>query len=132
MIDEAALQRGRDWEEHVAAISGGCLVPASGAKWNARGDIQALLLVQCKAERKRTWAQTRRELKDAIDDAIGTGRSAVLAVLDDDDEELVVLRLSDFIEALTSDARLPTTESRGEERRRLASTPSLLREIDET
>jgi hypothetical protein len=132
MPDQVALQRGRDWEERVSVISGGHLVPGSGNKWSSRGDVQAVFLIQAKAERGRSWSQTRRELKDAIDDSIGTGRPAALALLDDDGEELFVARLSDVIGVLSSGAQpLSGGESRGEERRRMADTPKILQGVED-
>jgi hypothetical protein len=129
MPDREAIIRGNRFEEHVSEISGGRLQPASGNRWYAKGDVSApMCLIQAKASANRTWAQTRRELKGAIDDAIGTGKPAALAVLDDDGEALFVGRLDDVVEMLSSDLQLTATESSGEQRRRLASMPGILRE----
>jgi acyl-coenzyme A synthetase/AMP-(fatty) acid ligase len=87
-----------------------------------------MCLIQAKASANRTWAQTRRELKGAIDDAIGTGKPAALAVLDDDGEALFVGRLDDVVEMLSSGLQMSVSESSGEQRRRLASMPGILRE----
>jgi hypothetical protein len=131
MIDEAALERGRSWEAKVAALSGGRLVPSSGSQWFAKGDVTSAFLFQAKSTSGRTWGETRRELRDAISDAVGTGRPAALAILDADGEELAVMRLSDLLEALSSGASISAVESNGERRRRAASTPGILREFDQ-
>lgn len=129
MPDRVAIERGFAFETRLGDLLGGDLRPGSGNQWDSRGDVSAgVFLFQAKATSKRTWAETRRELREAIDDAQGTGRLPGLAVLDEDGEELVVLRLSELIEALASGVTLERQETGGERRRKIASMPALLRD----
>lgn len=95
--------------------------------WHAQGDVARIFLFSCKAEADRSWSQTRRELNEAIDYAIGTGLTPALALLEDDGSELVVMRLSDLAEVVSSDARLEYVKSNGEQRAERAAVPGMLR-----
>jgi hypothetical protein len=103
--------------------------PASGNRWYAKGDnVLGPLGVSAKAETGRSWTSTRRQLREAADMFVGTGLLPALAVLDDDGEELAVLRLSDLVAALSTEPVLTRSESNGEVRRRALDAPALLRE----
>lgn len=130
MPDRVRIQRGLDYEHRVREALGGKLVPRSGAGWRDKSDVKGRLRISCKAEATKTWGRIREQLREAIDMAFGTGELPALAVLEDDGEELVVMRLSDLAKALEAGGNTngagPT--SRGEMTRDLVSTPAMLRD----
>jgi hypothetical protein len=131
-VDRLAIERGARFERRVADFLGGEPVPQSGSGWAAKGDVVAGFLVQAKSEKGRSWAQTRRQLKDAIDDAVGTGRPAALVVEDPEDGgTYFVARLTDVASAFSDGVTMNVQESDGQSRRRTADVPGLLRGEDE-
>lgn len=126
----AEQARGMQFELDVADRLDGQTMPGSGNQWHARGDCRAHgLRLSCKATAKRTWGETRRELAEAIDIAYQTGEIPALAVLDEDDEELVVMRLSDLAKAFSGGVTpIPPKENKGHTRTKTAHVPVLLRE----
>lgn len=129
MAREPRQQRGIDFEAHVAEALGLRQVPGSGSNWRSKGDCKGRLRISCKAEATKTWGRIREQLREAIDMAFGTGELPALAVLEDDGEELVVMRLSDLAKALESGGNRNGAGpiSRGEMTRDLAGTPAMLR-----
>jgi hypothetical protein len=121
-------QRGVDFEIRTAETLGGALQPRSGANWFARSDVRSPgLLTSCKAEAKRTWAQTREQLREAIECAAGTGDLPALAILDDDGEQLIVMRLADHARLRSSAPEIEVRETRADRIRRAAAIPQMLR-----
>lgn len=130
MPDQEAIQRGRCFEEYVAKVLGGVLQPGSGNKFYARSDvISGGLGISCKAESNLTWAKIYRNLLEAIELSYGTGNIPVLSLEDaDKDEQLVVMRLSDFAKAFEDEVKLQTNDSsKGIEKRKNAEVPLMLR-----
>lgn len=128
MPDRDRIQRGLDFEHRVQEALGARLVSRSGAGWRDKGDVKGPLRISCKAESDKSWNRVREQLREAIDMAFGTGELPALALLEDDGEELVVMRLSDFAQALGASRSFASPVSRGERVRDLVSTPSMLRE----
>jgi hypothetical protein len=128
MARSAPQARGIDFETHVAEAVGGSTVPGSGSGWRNKSDVRSPLLLSAKATASRSWSQTRRDLSEAIDYALGTGLIPGLAVLDDDDSAFIVMRLEDLALALSGEVVLTPVKSAGEVRRDRASTPALLRD----
>ena len=127
--DQDRAQRGRDFEAEIAA-RGGRLVPGSGNQWQSRGDVVlGPLLLSAKAEAKRTWGRTRAQLRDAQEMALGTGLLPALAVLDDDGEQLVVVRVDDLVAALASEQRIVDESTKHQRRRDSADVPAVLRDL---
>lgn len=85
-------------------------------------------MVECKATANRSWAETRRQLAEATEEAQGTGDIPVLAVLDDDDVALVVIELGNFARIRTELVPVKVEEGKTARRKRLAAVPVLRRE----
>lgn len=131
MPDREAIKRGLAFEAAVSEALSLDLTAASGNQWSDRGDNRGRgLRSSCKATTKRTWGQTREQLAEAIEMALGTGQTPFLAVLDDDDAALVVIRLEDLAELLAGE-RTPAPVKRSERIRAAASTPLLRRRQEE-
>jgi hypothetical protein len=128
MPDRSAIERGNKFERLVQEILHLRPKPGSGNKWFARGDgAGGGILVECKATKGRSWAETRRQLSEAKEEALGTGDVPVLAVLDDDNVGVVVIELSDFARIRTELVPVKVEETATQRRRRLAGVPVLLR-----
>lgn len=111
-------------------VLGARLVPGSGNGWRQKGDVRGnQLVVSCKAEtdRGKTWARIREQLREAIDMSFGTGATPMLALLEDDGEELVVMRLPDYVKVLEG-APIAGQRERSDTQRELADMPAILRE----
>ena len=131
MPDREAIQRGLDFEAKVSEALGLDLTKASGNQWHDRGDNRGRgLRTSCKATSARSWKRTREELNEAIEIALGTGQTPLLALLDEDGAALVVMRLEDFAETLQGD-RSSAPMKRSERIRAAASTPVLRRQSKE-
>lgn len=83
--------------------------------------------MSCKAESIKSWNRVREQLREAIDMSFGTGATPALALLDDDGEEMIVMRLSDLAQALSTPAITAAQPGRGEMARGLVDTPAMLR-----
>src|ERR1035437_2990060 len=132
--DREAIQKGLDFEKAVSESLGLDLTVASGNRWDDRGDARGLgLRPSCKANpvSKRTWPQTREQLKEAIDMAAGTGQLPLLAIQDPDGSQLVLLRLEDFAEVLQGNHAQTPSQRRSERMRGLAAVPLLRRQQSE-
>lgn len=127
MPDFDRIQRGRDFEVRVASILGAKPVKGSGNGWRDKGDVKGKLLVSCKAEATKSWARVREQLREAIDMAFGTGLQPALVLLEDDGDELVVMRLADLVKVCSGEP-LAGERSKGEVNRELVDVPALLRE----
>lgn len=125
-------QRGLDFEQSVADSLGGKVIPGSGNQWHSKSDVSANgLLVSCKSEKTYGYSRVIRYLKQAVDDAQGTGEIPVLALEDvDDREQVIIMRLSDFSRAFSEEVSIPANAgmSKGQEKRDMINTPLLLRE----
>lgn len=132
MPDQQAIERGRAFEGLVNRLLGLVPMPGSGNKWHARGDgAGGGIRVESKAEQKRSWALTKRQVALAEEQAHGSGDVAVLAVLDDDEQAYVIMTLSSFARIRTELQPVEISESRADARRRRASVPALLRDTAE-
>lgn len=128
MPDREAIERGFAFEKTAADALGLRGTPGSGNKWHDQSDAKGAIRLSCKSTKKRTWAQTRAQLREAIDMSSGTGESPVLAIEDDDGEALLLMRLSDGAQLLTDDARAERKPRRAEVVRQASRVPALLRE----
>lgn len=129
MPDRDAINRGIRFEEMVNKLLFLVPTPGSGSKWHARGDgAGGGIRVESKAEQKRSWALTKRQVALAEEEALGTGDVPVLALLDDDEQAYVVMTLSSFVKIRTELQPQALVETRAGARRRLASVPALLRD----
>lgn len=131
MPDQEAIQRGRDFEREVADKLGGSLQPGSGNKFYAKSDVSANgLLVSCKSEVNLSWSKIIRNLYEAIEMSYQTGNIPILA-LDgvDDEESIVVMRLSDFVKTFQDEIKIPEHhDSKGLQKRSTAEIPLMLRD----
>lgn len=129
MPDAAAIERGRMFERLVNTVLGLIGTPGSGNKWHARGDgAGGGIRVESKAEQKRSWALTKRQVAVVEEEAHGTGDVPVLAVLDDDEQTYVIMTLSSFARIRTELVPTEISETRADARRRRASVTPLLRD----
>lgn len=128
MPDRERIIRGLDFEGRVRDALGGRLMPGSGNQWHAQGDVRGRLVVSCKAEAIKSWNRVREQLREAIDMAFGTGALPVLALLDDDGEELAVMRMADLAKALAGDGIAGTIRTRGDIVRENMDLPAILRD----
>lgn len=127
MSDRERIERGLDFEGRVRDLLGARLVARSGAGWRDKSDVKGRLRVSCKAESTKSWNRVREQLREAIDFAFGTSETPALALLDDDGEELILLRLVDFSKMLSDGTRLQPKLTRGDTVRENAEIPALLR-----
>jgi|ERR1700722_9693552 len=129
MPDQEAIQRGRDFEERIAKVLSGKLQPGSGNKFYAQSDVAADgLLISCKSEVNLTWSKIIRHLYEAIEMSYQTGRVPVLALDGIDNEDIIVMRVSDLVKAFQEEIKIPEyNESKGIEKRKTAEIPLMLR-----
>lgn len=128
MPDRQAIDRGRAFEQRVNDVLHLQATPSSGNRWHARGDgAGGGVRVESKAENKKDWATVKRQVALAAEQAQGTGDVPVLATLDDDGTELVVMTLESFARIRTELVPQPAIETKAESRRRRAGVPALLR-----
>lgn len=128
MPDRERIERGLRFEGRVREILGGRLLPGSGNQWHSQGDVRGQLIASCKGESYKSWNKVRQQLSEAIDISFGTGAIPILALLDDDEEELVVIRLGDLARALSGEVVIaPADPGREEKVRARIDTPSILR-----
>jgi hypothetical protein len=129
MPDQEAITRGILFEQSVAESLGGKVQPGSGNKPFAPLDCDCCggLLLSCKSEVHITLSRIRRYLYEAIDKAHGTGKIPALAVDDvDNNDQLIVMRMRDFVTALT-DVKLESKINKSSEKRERADIPIMLR-----
>jgi hypothetical protein len=131
-MDRKAIKQGYTFERYAAKILDGRLQPGSGNKFYAKNDcVGHGLSVSCKSKAFFAWSQIKRYLRQSIDDSYGTGNIPVLALEDKSDNiQLIVMRLTDFAEALNGDVTtVPEyVESKGISKRKEAKTPLMLRD----
>jgi hypothetical protein len=129
MPDRNAIARGFEFEKRVNDALHLRSTPGSGNKWYNRGDGSGGgIMVESKAEKIKTWREVKSRLALAAEEAQGTGDVPVLALLDEDDEECVIMTLADFSRIRTELMPVQVQETKAEARKRRAATPLLLRE----
>ena len=120
--------RGLAFEQEAAEKLGLSLTPGSG-NGVERSDARGCIRLSCKSTAKRSWAETKRQLREAIDMAQGTGEVPVLAVEEPETgERFLVMTLSDAAALLTDPVRPQVQPSRAEVVRSRMDLPSLLRD----
>jgi hypothetical protein len=132
MPNRERILRGQQFEHRVRDVLGARLVSRSGAGWRDKGDVKGGgMRVSCKAEADRTWGRTREQFREAIEMAFGTGEVPMLAMLEDDGEEFVLMRLPDLARVLSlgGNGRMVGI-SRGQRLGEMLDTPAILRETD--
>lgn len=125
--DRERIQRGLDFEQRVAGETGQTVVKGSGSSWRSKSDVRGKLRISAKAEAVKSWNRIKEQLREAIDFAFGTGEIPALALLDDDDNAYIIMRLEDFSKALSDNVTLQPVRSRGDDVRAQAEIPALLR-----
>jgi hypothetical protein len=130
MPDQIAIQRGRDFEQRIANIFSGKLQPGSGNKFYAQGDIVANgMAISCKSEVNLSWGKVVRHLYEAIEMSYQVGNIPVLALDGIEDDDIIVMRVSDLVKALQEEIKIPEYhESKGLQKRSTAEVPLMLRE----
>lgn len=129
MARTAAQERGMQFERDVCAALGLKESPGSGALWVCKGDGAAGIRVSSKSTSKRTWGETRAQLREAIEMCAGTGDLPALCIEDPmDGERLVVMRLVDFAELRAQGGLPERIPKRAEIVRAASRVPALLRE----
>lgn len=129
---ERPQKSGRRWERFWASIFGTEPQVGSGNQWHSKMDV---------ADGSITWSlkwtsnashsiskELLREADAAIHENGDNSIPGIAISLDDGAEVVVALRASDFLRLIQSDQARYVTPSKGEQKRRLASTPALLRE----
>lgn len=129
MPDRDAIQRGLLFEQTVANLLGGRPQPGSGNKFYARSDVVANgLIVSCKSEVNLTWNKVLKHLYESIEMSYQSGNIPVLALDGIEDEDLVIMRLSDLVKAFEDGIKIENSkESKGLEKRKQADIPLMLR-----
>lgn len=113
------MNPGLKYEKDFARKIGGKIVPGSGNKWYAKLDVRSSSIIwSCKYTSKVSFSLTKDILYEAWRAAIGPGGSGTIPALainiESADEEVVVLRLSDFLSLLQDERKLfePTGKSK--------------------
>lgn len=126
-------QKGRDYEAEIADRFGGEVVEGSGNQPFAKLDVSGQkILLSCKHtvhESYRLTAEVVDEAIRAIDAPGGLGGDTIpgVAVGIEGEQDLIVLRLSDFLRIVMDDVKL-ATPSKGEARQQRARKPALFRD----
>lgn len=121
-------QRGMIFEEVAAELLGLRLTPGSGAGVE-KSDAAGRIRLSCKSTAKRSWAETKRQLKDAIDMAQGTDEVPMLAIEEPESgERILLMRLSDGARILTDEAKPQRKIGRAEVVRGRIDVPAILRD----
>lgn len=130
MPDRAAIERGLEFEAEAATALGLTQTVASGSQHFDRSDAKGRVRLSCKANpiKRRTWGETREQLREAIDLAVGTGETPALAIEDTDGEQFLLLRLADGAALLTEEIKTQRQPSRAEVVREASRIPVLLRD----
>lgn len=130
MPDQAAIHRGRDFEQRVADTLQGNIVPGSGNKFYAKSDVTAHgLRISCKSELNLTWNKVKDHLYEAFEMAYQSGDIPVLALDGIKNEDIIVMRLSDLAKAFADGIKIPEAyESKGLKKRKEIDIPLMLRE----
>lgn len=130
MPDRAAIDRGFAFEVDVAEALGLNAVSGSGNKPHDLSDVKGRLRISCKSTKDRTWAETLRQLAEAIDLAHGTGETPALAVEDPaTGDRLLIFRLTDAAEALSYENRVERKPRRADVVKSASQVPTLLRDL---
>jgi hypothetical protein len=130
--DRSAIEAGLDFEQRFAETTGSDLVPASGSQWYAKLDAEGLsVLWSLKNTTKRTFSLTQALIDEgvvAVDAPGGKGDNTIPGWgVHFADEDLVVLRLDDFVRVLGEGRKL-VTKSKEEARYEHSRIPALLRD----
>lgn len=129
MPDQIAIKRGRDFEKRIAEVLGGTLQPGSGNKFYAQGDVVANgMTISCKSEVNLTWSRIIRHIYETIMISYQTGNIPVLALDGMENEDLIVMRVSDLAKAFQEEIKIPEHhDSKGLQKRSTAEVPLMLR-----
>lgn len=135
MPNRDAIERGFSFEDRVADVLNLKKQPGSGNKFYAQSDCAGHgLMVSCKSEKQLTYGKIHKHLQEAESMAYQTDNIPILAldVLETEsfgmpNEEIVIMRLSDFAKAL-EEVKIPEHhDSKGLEKRSTAEVPIMLR-----
>lgn len=129
-------QIGEEWEQRVAALTGGSRVPGSGNQWHSKLDVTGhSFLWSCKATLANSFRLTKDHVYEAVRAVIGPGgkggRTIPAIALKIQDEELVVLQFSDFLELLKEDSKVTIPLTKKEKKMKSGLVPLFQRELEE-
>lgn len=132
MPDRDAIEAGLDFERRFAETTGSDLVPASGSQWWAKLDAEgAQILWSLKNTTKKTFSLTQALIDEgvtAVDAPGGKGDDTIPGWgIHFADEDVVVLRLSDFVRVLGEGRKL-AQKSKEEARFEASRVPALFRD----
>lgn len=121
--------RGFQFERDLAEALGLNLVPGSGNKPHELSDAKGRMRISAKSTIKRSWAETMRQLHEAIDLAQGTGELPGLAVeVPETGDRVLILPLEAAGEFLSYESQVERKPSRADRIRASYKTPALLRD----
>lgn len=130
-------QRGIEWETRWMTLVGGRPTPGSGSQWYAKSDVRGkTILWSCKHTDFKTYPLGRDELQEVATQArgpggTGGGRLPAMAIrIAGCGEEVVVMRVSDFLELMSSEQDLGLPADKVRTRLQRARVPGLLRDTD--
>jgi hypothetical protein len=126
-------EAGRRFEKFFADLLGVKPVKGSGNLWYAKLDVgDNNMLVSCKhtdSESFRVHKHLMKEAQEAINGPGGIGGDAIPALaVSVQGETFVTLRAEDMLRLINSEHAVHMTPSKGEQKRRTAAIPNLLRE----
>jgi hypothetical protein len=126
---------GGEWERRFAKRIGGKLQPGSGNQWFAKLDVGSRsFLWSLKATSFQSFRLTKDVIYEAARAVIGPGGKGGDTIpgiaLDIDGEEVVVLRLSDFLHIVSEEVKI-VEPNKAEQKRALAKLPKFQRRVDE-
>jgi hypothetical protein len=125
-----AQEQGIIFEREVANTLGQNLHPGSGNKFYVKNDSSGNgFSTSSKSQQKFTWNEIKKYLDEAIDDSVGTGNIAMLALEDNTDkEQYIFMRLNDLAKAFANGIKIDSkVESKGLNKRESAEVPLMLR-----
>lgn len=124
-------ERGFKFEAEVVEALGLSAVAGSGNQPHDRSDAKGRLRVSCKSTTGRSWAETKRQLAEAIDLAHGTGETPALAVEEPETgDRYLIFRLVDAAEAFSYESQVERRPRRADVVRSASKLPALLRDVD--
>jgi hypothetical protein len=131
---ESPQKSGRRFEKFWASIFGKEPTKGSGNGWIVKLDVaDGSITWSCKFTTHRTITITKELLREAEQAVYANGDNSIpgLAIaFDNGDEVIIAMKASDFVRILSTSGAAYIVPSKGEQKRKRASVPSLLRDED--
>ncbi len=131
---ETPQQSGRRFERFFAKLFGVEPTRGSGNLWFAKLDVgDGSITWSLKWTSKSSFSMTRELLREADRAVHENGDNSIPGVavsVDDGAEVFVTFRASDLMRLLSTEQARYVTPTKSEQKRRIASTPSILRDED--